>query len=715
MSCNPLFAIEYALLFLAAFVAGSAWLGWKSSAKAPRAKRLAMSLCRVLGTLALTGLALNPGRWQAEAEQARGVQALLLDRSGSMAVRDVGGKSRWEAAAALAKATPDAKVRVFADGLERAADYRALVPDGQRSDIVKALKQLLAEPRLQRIVLLSDGRRAPSAPFEDLALQARAADIPIDVLPLGGPALSRNLVLEAPRKNFLAFKGQKLSIPAVAFNHNLGPLALELRLQEPGGKVLAAKKVLLQDNSRAELTLDYTPDTVGFQRLELSLPVQNGEVKATDNVRTLALTVTADKLDALMFEGSPFWDSKFLSQLLLKEACVNFTAVQRISPKRFFMTHGGGKDVETDYQGIFPDSLERLAAYDLIIFGKGAEYFLDAARVALLKRYVSEYGGALLFARSKPYNGSFPELEALEPLQWGEPFHGPFRWEPTAAGGEVGLFGEALPGPGDPFWQKLPPLKNAWRCAGLKSFSEVLAEGVPLDGGRPFPTLISRRFGGGALLTVNSEGLWGWDFFPASQEVGKFYDEFWTQIVQWLPRHSEYLPGQDFSFRLSRDEVWPGEVVSALIGSKDPKLGEPALVTLKDGVRVQEIAPGENGDGWRAALSLSEPGNYMVELSFGTRPELKPAARLPLLVKSPPTEADELSADPDFLRELAAAAGGKVLDGKTPLLAAPAALAADSPKPRSEWVPAWDRGWLLSLALGLFAVECFIRRRNGML
>ena len=34
---------------------------------------------------------------------------------------------------------------------------------------------------------------------------------------------------------------------------------------------------------------------------------------------------------------------------------------------------------------------------------------------------------------------------------------------------------------------------------------------------------------------------------------------------------------------------------------------------------------------------------------------------------------------------------------------------------KNVWVPSWDKGWLLPALLLFFAMECFLRRRSGLL
>ena len=332
--------------------------------------------------------------------------------------------------------------------------------------------------------------------------------------------------------------------------------------------------------------------------------------------------------------------------------------------------------------------------------------------------FVKEQGACIVFFRGKPYAGEFKELGPLEPVAWGRPAGSKFRLRPTRTGQDAGLFGSMLAGMDDPVWMKMPPLQNAHRARRLKSFSQVLVEGMLPVGDRavPLPAVVARRYGKGIVLLVNAEGLWQWDFFPSVTGAETMYKEFWTQLMQWAVTYAEFLPGHEYALSLSSSAVLPGVPVRARVGHRGTERPEdpPRVRVVGDGDTIQEfpVSPGTEEGVWEAVFSLQEPGTYRVELAG---PKSPPCATLH--IRTPPTELDDTSADPDFLKALAEASGGAVITetdiAGTVAALEPAAEAVDMN--RAVWVPLWDTWWLLCAMLTFFGVEWFTRRRNGLM
>jgi hypothetical protein len=351
--------------------------------------------------------------------------------------------------------------------------------------------------------------------------------------------------------------------------------------------------------------------------------------------------------------------------------------------------------------------------------GKGFEYFLNPERIALLQDFVRERGGGLIFTRGKPYTGELPALEPLEPMAWDQPWDGDFAWQPTALGEEAGLFTDRLPGRESPVWSRLPTLSHAVQGSRRKAFAQVHAEGVAKLGEQSLrlPVVVSQRYGKGLVVAVNSDDLWQWDFFPKFEGASQVYQDFWLQLVNWSVMYSDFLPGYDWSLRLSDQSVEAGRSVRVQVAQR--RQSKPAVapvIRLFLGDRqIQEIAPApvrEGADAWEGIFALERPGTYRVELNT--------EAGLPLYetlqVKAPPVERENLSPDQPWLEQLAHDTDGRMINETdfTGLLAAKTVATVPQRQGDARWVSRWDRGpWLLVLT-ALLGMEWFLRRRNGL-
>lgn len=743
MTLNPLFSTNHVIVLFVLFAAIGGWMAWRTAAQCVPVARVLIVACRVLLILAIGLLALNPGRWIEEREQQDHFWEILIDRSLSMSTADVeGAESRWQAAVDLANsaqgqaATPDkVKISVFDQDLETNADLDAANPDGEKSDLPNSVSSLLSRSQSEAGVLtgsivLTDGRQTAAAgPKRDqesrrVALRARAQQSPVYALTLGGKVGQRDLTVAAKRRQFVAFAGQQTTVTAVVTAEGLGAIKPEISLENRIGIPVETKTLELADGEEQVVSFTIDAPGPGVHPFQFRITEWEGERIAANNLASFTVTVLDGKMNIFMAEGAPYWDSKFLSQMIRQQENMLISSVYRLSSERYFRVETGDERPSDATDNIFPDTREELSQYDLVVLGKGSEYFLNPSRIALLDEFVDDHGGALLFTRGKPYSGEFEQLNFLEPVRWGERTSSPFRLEPTDSGVATGLFGGLLPGKGEAIWEELPQLREAHTVLNLKPFTQVLLEGRSEMAGnnQRLPVLVSRRYGNGQIVLLNADGLWKWDFFPSKDGIEQQYETFWSQLIQWAVTYSDFLPGQDFALQLSESIVYPDAPIRATVLHRSGGQAQdvqPVLEVYRGEEKVQEleaVRPTETSAAWETGVALAEPGSYRVRVIDRANPEaLGPS--LPLTILPPPSEGDELSADPDFLKSFAEASGGRVI-GVEELADVVAKLEGKATMvdlDRAEWDSAWDTWWALIFVLFFPALEWFTRRRSGLL
>jgi hypothetical protein len=729
---NPAIRLPEATALALIFVAGAMWLAWFATGGVRTARRGPLLGLRALGVGLLAVLWLNPGRWLDESESTRRDWVVLLDRSGSMKAGHTEDTSRWQAGVRAAEelrkasgAHGDVHVRTFAARLEdEPAALAQTAPDGPGTDLGRAISSALDErtTALAGLIVISDGRSTVRAKLDELALRARGRGVPIHAVPLGGAWGSRDLVLTAAPKQITAFLGQPVKISAQLENRGLGAIKPAVLLLDAAGREIARQDAALAEGARQTLVfnLPAVPESGGDFTLRTA--PWPGEHVPANNADTVRVNVLTSKTRVLLLEGAPYWDSKFLAQLLRQQSAVDILTVHRLNEERYFRVEAAGAEPLASPDTVFPATAEELARYDLIVFGKGADGFLTPARAAALQGFVRDQGGAVLFARGKPYASRFAPLESLEPVEWGDSLSGGFRFAPLPDAG-ANLFGTALPAADDRVWATLPPLEDVHAVARLKPFARVLAEGAPDGRQTRLPLLVVRRFGRGMAATVNADGLWRWDFRPEVREQGAVYQQFWVQLMQWCATYSEFRPGEDYAVHLRDAAAEPGQPVRAVVAYRGPAAPEPQpyLKITRGGQPAGEAAAtalpgGEGGREWAAVVTPDQPGRYEIQVLDKARPERAQGAAT-LTVLAPPGEDDDLRPDTTTLATLARDSGGQVFapeDGEK--LAASLWTANESGtrgKPR--FVALWPQWWVALLAGLVFGGEWWLRRREGLL
>lgn len=724
-------------------IAVSFYGAWRGGAGLPGKQRFFLLMLRLTAVAAVLCLLFNPGKWVNPVDRIERPWLVLADVSASMAQPEVNGSNR---AATVTKLIEQARTHAkqakiplrvlpFAGTLNTAVE--TLPPStGDATRILPAVSQALqdassaGEP-LAGVIVLSDGRqtlRSTPADLEALGLRARSRGVAVHTVAIGGDAPPPDLALIQPRASLTAFSGQPLRIPFALQSTGLSPLRPVVTLRDAEGRELATQTLEVPAGKIVAAVIELKAPSASA-RWTLETPVVAGEVKSANNSAFLHIRILESKTRVFLVEGAPYWDSKFLAQLLRQQPHMDVRSIHRISDERYFRIDSGEDKNEETKHPVFPETIEELARYDLVVFGKNIDPFLTDSRAEMLRAYVRDHGGAVLFARGKATTGTVAALEPLEPVAWAAAGTGDFRFTPNRDGEAAGLFGEALPAPDASLWKSLPNLKDGRQVSMVKPFTRVLADGVPESAGvsltsssGKFPALLVRRYGQGVTGLVNGDGLWKWDFFPEARELGNCYEDFWTQLIQWMASYSEFLPGQDFSLRLPATRGEAGATLAAAISYRGSMPApQPVIeITAPDG-SSNKTSPAAVPDPtgrllWRASFTPDKPGTWKLRV-VDPRPQAPPAPEAMFTVPAPPTENDDLSADPAFLADLATATGGETMASTGFAEFLTKHLASNPPVSRESgavWKPAWNSAAIALIIALLLSTEWFIRRRIGL-
>jgi hypothetical protein len=739
MTVNPLLPMEQLVVLLAAVLVGGTYLAWRASARLSRRARWAALSGRILALVALAALALNVGEWRKPGADIKPRWCVLLDRSASMATADLDGQSRWAVAcrwvADLEKAAGerrDLDILAFSDSIDgtrqTVKSLASVVPDGRATDAGRAVEAVTGAggEKPTGIILLTDGRQTvQEADPLTAGMRARAQDAPIIAVPLGRVREVRDIAIRAARRLVIGFVGQPVKIQGEVSARWPGEVNVAVRLLDGTGRAVSTNEVRVPAGGRGTVLFTVTPDRTGYTSYSLQVTPWEGESDVRNNESAFEVNALDRKIRVLLVEGVPYWDSKFLGQHLRKQPNMEVTAVYRTAPERFFRTDASGIP-QAESKSIFPETAAELGAYDIVVFGKGAEYFLTPDRISALKAFVADQGGSVVFARGRPYADQGGGLEDLEPVEWGGASSVDCRMMPRGEGEDIGLFASLLPGRDDAVWSRLPLIRCSQTSVGLKSFAQVLAEGQRTGPGasQSVPLLVSRRFGKGMTVVMNVDGLWQWSFFSSAREAAGMYQDLWTQLLLWVGTYSEFLPGHDYALHLGVSTAQPGVPVRAQVrrrGTAGADREAPKLRVTRGTAMVQEttLAAGERADSWEAVLTLTDPGLYRVSLVTQASGAKEAELGTLLQIQAPPGEMDEVNPDPEFLARLSAASGGSVV--ATPAGLSDALELRERARSRQAdqgsnvvWEPLWDRGWFLVVILAGLAIEWIIRRRNGL-
>ncbi|MBB6014455.1 hypothetical protein HNR59_003849 [Aquamicrobium lusatiense] len=582
------------------------------------------AVMRAIALAALAAALLNPVLLDEEREPLQSVVALVVDRSQSQSI----GEREQQAEAALAG---------MKERLARFGQFDVRVVETGRSDTVagdrtetrlfSALQNAFRDVPNSRIagaVMITDGQ------VHDVPATAPDFDAPLHALITGheGEKDRRIRFEKAPRFGLVG-KPLDMTYRVLATDGKQGTVDVNVAINGRQAGVTQAQV-------GREMPLQIIVPNAGRNIIELSIPVEDGELTDTNN-RTIALVDgIRENLRVLLVSGEPHAGERTWRNLLKSDASVDLVHFTILRPPE--------KQDATPIHELsliaFPTRelfVEKINEFDLIIFDR---YQHRDVLPVLYYDYIAEYvenGGALLIAAGPEYAGystiaNTPLMSALPAMPTGDVIDKAFYPRLTELGQRHpvtrGLDGSASEPPRWGRWFRTVRIENPQ--------GEVVMKGADEQ-----PLLLLDRKGEGRVGMLLSDQGWLW---ARGYEGGGPHVQLYRRLAHWLMKEPELEEE-----RLTADGRGMVLDIRRQTMSEEPG---PVQVTTPSGktvdVRLSQSEPGI----FTGSLETGEIGLYQVANGdLSTLAHVGP-------VNSP--EFTDVLSTPDKLKPVAEAVGGSV-------------------------------------------------------
>ena len=663
---------------------------------------------------------------------------ILLDASRSMNTADApNGSTRWQTAKRLTlenRPLLDALTERYA--VRFAAFDRRLqpktvsalrqisAPNGDQTALAEALRQARAiagggstgqNSVRGGLLLVSDGRDNGSGSPVDAAKELRAAGLPVYTFCVGTSEQNRDISLTAQRPQTWAAPDQAVELVATLRDVGIPRTQAQIDLIRDG-RIVQSKFTMIQPGAQ-DITFTVREANPGAYRYVIACRPVSGETNPANNRANLFLNALQNRAKILLLEGVPTWDAKFLAQTLRDDPTIALDAIYQLSDSRRFAL--GADSTRPDLR--VPRTLADFAAYDAVLIEKGFDGFFDADAANALKQWISARGGNLVLLRGRADERS-DVLRELSPVVFGPDEIADVHARLTEAGRDYPGFQFSGGLDAQTTIQRLPSLISATQTEGEKALTVILARagnGEPAgDANAPEVALLAYgRYGQGKVMAIAGEGIWRWAFLPPEQApYNRVYADFWTQTVRWLLSESDFLPGQNFSLKTDRDAYALTDAVNLLGYARSAKPTSPPAITLTlpDGKQTQIIAALSKGGAadFTATFRPALPGDYLATLHASDASGKSAPVRAAFTVYPGQQEDANRAANPELMRQIAAAGGGQAVSAaELPALAETLRAAELAARPKTDNRALWDKGFVLAALLALYFVPLFIKRR----
>jgi hypothetical protein len=700
-------------------VAGLAWFAWRRSGY--RASTGMLEALRVLIAIGIA-ITLNQPEWREIFEPTnKPTLVVLADASRSMETRDVVDagnpaaepKSRANVAKPLTDAAAwheiaqrmDVVVEPFSSSQQ---------PAEEGTDLNAALSQAAEKhPRLQAVVLLSDGDWNSGEPPAQAATRLRMREVPVFAVPLGAETRLPDVELKSFEVPTFAVAGKPLRVPFTIESTLPRDEPAIVEMRSSTGEVVT-KSVVIPAMSRLQDVLTWKPEKPGELKLTLTVPKTGAERFLENNSIEAPLSIRKEQLRVLIVESFPRWEYRYLRNALQRDPGVEVNTL-------LFQPDIGKPGAGKGYLAALPKD-EELTKYDVVFLGDvGVEKGqLTAEQCVALQKLVRDQAGGLVFLPGlRGYQASLQgtALAELMPVVWDEAQ--PRGWGASAPGKfaltEAGTHSlltklEDTDEASARVWPTLPGFQWYAPAVRAKAGTEILAtHGTETNRFGRVPLIVTKTHGSGKILFMGTDGAWRW----RKGVEDKYHYRFWGQVVRWMAYQRNMSQGEKMRLFYSPDRPAAGAVIT-LNANVTSLTGEPlrdgtviAQVTAPSGKIASVRLPAAGEDAWglfSGVFTPVEPGEHRVRLTCA---DAGSALDATISVQGTSRERRGQPARFDVLREITQLTRGRMIESADPAAVIAAIAALPQPEPVERRVQLWAHpAWagFLVLLLGIFWV-----------
>ncbi len=740
------------VLLLAITALYFSWLGIKPVSSP--GKRLLLLALRVVATVIIVILLLQPQIEQKEVLKLRNKIVCLLDNSKSMTLKGGDtGVARSQLVNNFFKDNAsfieelqnnfDVDYLSFSDAVKEISYNdieRGLPLDGTNTDIgqvLNLLKKRYGGKSVKAYLVFSDGADTVEFPpgvdnLEIISTLAKELSAPFFTFSPAGNMEARDIAISKVSYDSFTFVRSPWKADVVIKIFGYKDLRLPITMKQ-GNDIISSRILDTGDEKELHIDLSFTPHTTGTFLYTISIPVQPHESITENNQVSFLVKVVRDKIRIMHVCGRPSWDERFLRRVLKSDPNIDLIS--------FFIlrTPTDVSEARNDELSLIPFPVDELFtqvlnSFDLVIFQNfdyrpyDASFFRFSHYLGNIQKFVAEQGGGFVMIGGDisfsqgGYDGT--PLDEILPinLDMAKDTVDTTRLKAILTNDGYKHPVTALDGNTDrniAIWKDLPELDGCNVTTGLKPDAVPLAI-YPTRGNPPLVSV--RNAGQGRCMAITTDSLWRWNFLSIGKGgSNRHYIKFWQNSIKWLIKDPALNP---IHVSVNKETYLPNEEVQVKVdavgGNYQPLEGVLLDVDVTDEFSGKSVfaANGVTGsDGqYRFTMKQDTEGYYIVKVAAKKENDEIGQDYAVFHIALENKEFKDPSIRRDILAKLAEVSGGKYFDlpakniGEKVLIENPPIVKLAGKRQFS----LWDNGYLFMAVLTIVSLEWWIRKRGGL-
>ena len=648
--------------------------------------------------------------------------AVLLDNSLSTAAKDASGNRNTLYENAINSSdieSLDEENRIIALFDEdittiKTLDRNKIDHDGQLTNISNALKwtnRLREKENIQSVLIITDGAfNSGRNPVYDADQLAK----PIFVIGIGDSTEPKDISIQSILTNEVAFVDNPVPVNINVKVNGFIEGDIKLVLKDNGAIVSEQTISIHPERNLYTAIFEYMPKIKGVHKLTADVSKFEKEITYKNNRITEFIKILDNKRNIAIFAGAPSADLSFILSNISKEKGVKISSFVQKKGSEFYQgvpTAGSLQKTEIIILTGFPNKSTSYASIDLIVneLEKGKALFFFAS-------YDTDYIKLRKLEKFLPFNtmsSNQQEFLAIPDVSI-EALSSPLL---RVNGTEEDIS----------LWNQLPPLFKTETFVRVKPGSQFVA-GIKVNNvAIREPLILSRSFQGKKSVAFMGYGLHRWKLFGYAADIAKGKHDKPDLLYTFLQNSIRWLSVSDKSkmvmIKTNKKQYTNTEKIEFIAQVYDaaysPIENANVVVKISGGNEPRELILNSAGNGRYTGniVGLSEGDfAYSGNASFNGTKLGNDNGRF--TIGEIALEYQNLRMNISLLRDLAERTGGKFYlpeDAGSFIddLTKQSSFQPKSITERTEFA-LWNYYWLLIVAILLFSLEWFIRKRLGM-
>jgi hypothetical protein len=529
--------------------------------------------------------------------------------------------------------------------------------------------------------------------------------IPVFAIGIGDTTQQRDVELKKVLHNDFIYAETPTIIISTISNKGFAGESIKATLFEDN-KFVSQQTIILSNAGIQNISFEYTAQSSGEKKLSIQLSTLKDEFTTANNKQIFYVNVLSNKIKVTLLASSPSADLTFIKNSLTRDENIEVSSIVQISRDKFLDKLNYSKLDSADVLFLigFPSDAtpeELINRVILKIKENKIPYFLTlSAGVSINK--LSRFGNELPFTFTQNFSGNREVQPYILPEQNTNPI---------------------LQHPDKNFidsWNNMPPVLQPSVIFNARIESKTLAQIKVNNSVVNSPLIISNNFSGKRSISVLAKDIWKWKLQIAPKSLDLF-DSFIVNSLRWL------RAGEDqklVKIKTSKKNFSQGERIEFSGEVFDESLNPISDAGIKIKISsqknkyetdMQNVGPGL----YEGSIIINETGDFNFSAEALTDSRVLGKDNGSFNIGEIDIEMINPVMNYSLLNLLASETGGEFFfpDDYSPLLNKLKELKINSSKEKvvTSEITLWSDTWMLIIAILLFALEWFIRKRNGML